>query len=504
MLPSHPMGEQMDDRDTVRRRARLFAETLRTLPLAAAVLDRDMRCIAHNPAWLAVHGRPTSESIVGRMNFEAFPWVPARYREVVARCLAGATERSDLDLFERPDGTAIHLRWVVTPWGDDTGRIDGVVIYAEDVSDQVATRRRLAERESLIHDFFEQASVGLNLCTMDGLWLESNKAFCDIIGYSQEEADGGLTYWQLTPRKYDAQEAVQLEKLRTTRRYGPYEKEFVRKDGRHVPVRLNGFLVEREGQTYIWSLIEDLTAQRALEADLEDERLKAIQASKLATVGEMAAGIAHELNNPLGIIDAYAFALEDARSRGDDSKADEALEAIRDAAARAGKIVHGLRKFTRQSRNDAPEDVDVASLVDEAVSLTSSRFRNHGVELAVEVSTKARVRGHSIELGQVLINLLNNAVDAVRSEGTRWVRVTAADAPGDQVRITVEDSGPGIAPELTSDVFRAFFTTKKVGEGTGLGLSISRSIIERHGGTLTYDAGAPHTRFVLGLPRIMP
>ena len=159
--------------------------------------------------------------------------------------------------------------------------------------------------------------MGLNLCTMDGLWLESNQAFCDIIGYTQAEADGGLTYWQLTPRKYDAQEQVQLEKLRTTRRYGPYEKEFIRKDGTLVPVRLNGFVVEREGKPYIWSLIEDLTAQRALEAELEDERLKAIQASKLATVGEMAAGIAHELNNPLGIIDAYAFALEDARARGD-------------------------------------------------------------------------------------------------------------------------------------------------------------------------------------------
>jgi len=497
------MGEVTEDEEAVRRRARLFAETIRTLPLGAAIFDREMRYLAHNEAWLGVMGHPRSESVVGKVHFEAFAWLPDTYKRVCQRCLEGATERSDLERFARPDGSVIDVRWVVTPWRDEKGRIDGVITYAEDMSEQVATRRRLEERESLIRDLFEQSPVGLNLCRMDGLWLESNKAFCDIIGYSQQEADGGLTYWQLTPRKYDAEEQVQLEKLRTTRHYGPYEKEFIRKDGRLVPVRLNGFLVEREGQTYIWSLIEDLTAQRALEADLEDERLKAIQASKLATVGEMAAGIAHELNNPLGIIDAYAFALEDARSRGDDSKADEALRTIRDAVARAGKIVHGLRKFTRQAKSDEPEDVEIASLVEESLGLTSSRFRNHGVDLTVDVTTKARVRGHSIELGQVLINLLNNAVDAVRGTETRWVRVTAADAPEGRVTITVEDSGPGIPQELRNDAFRAFFTTKKIGEGTGLGLSISRSIVEGHGGTLTYDGSAPSTRFVLTLPRIM-
>jgi len=475
---------------------------MKTLPLGVAVFDRDMRYVAHNRAWLVAHGRDDTEDLVGKSHYEVFPGIREEWRRVNERALAGATERSELDVFETPHGKLVYLRWVVAPWGAEPGRVDGIIIYAENVTEQEVTRRRLAERESLIRDLFEKSPVGLNLCTMDGLWLESNQAFCDIIGYTQAEADGALTYWQLTPRKYDAQEQVQLEKLRTTRRYGPYEKEFARKDGTLVPVRLNGFLVEREGQPYIWSLIEDLTAQRALEADLEDERLKAIQASKLAAVGAMAAGIAHEVNNPLSIIDAYAFALEDALARGDHTKTDENIRAIRDAVTRAGKIVHGLRRFTRESMNEPPEEIDVAPLVDEAIALCNPRLREHGVELRVDVDPNARVRGHSIELGQVLVNLLNNAVDAVREGDKRWIHVSATDDRVGVVTILVEDSGPGIPPELASDVFRAFFTTKKVGEGTGLGLSISRSIVERHGGTLTYDPTTPHARFVVRLPRV--
>lgn len=475
-------------------------QLLETLPLGTAVFDRDMRYVAHNRAWLRANGRDEAEDLTGQSHYDVFPGIPDHWRGVHQRTLAGATEKCDLDSFLLPSGETAYVRWVVAPWEGAPGRIDGIIIYAENITEHELTRRRLVEGESLIRDLFEQSPVGLNLCTMDGLWLESNQAFCDIIGYTQAEADSGLTYWQLTPRKYDAQERTQLEKLQTLRRYGPYEKEFVRKDGTLVPVRLNGFVVEREGKPFIWSLIEDLAAQRALERDLESERLKAIQSSKLASVGEMAAGIAHELNNPLGIIDAYAFALEDARRRGDDAKAEEHVRSIRAAVTRAGRIVHGLRKFTRESMNDPPEEIDVTSLVDEAVSLSEPRLREHGVAIKLEVEPNVRVRGRSIELGQVLVNLVANAIDAVRGRADKWVRVAVTKDEGGVATIAVLDSGPGIPADLASDVFRAFFTTKKVGEGTGLGLSISRSIVEGHGGTLTYEPVEERARFVIRLP----
>lgn len=476
---------------------RLLHELLRTLPLAAAIFDRDMRYLAHNAAWGAAHGESAERDLVGLLHYDVFA-IREEWREVHRRCLEGKSEERGEDFYDPPVGRREYLRWKVTPWRGTDLTIAGVVIYVERITDEVEVRRRLAEGETALRDLFESSPVGLNLCTMEGLWLESNPAFLDIIGYSREEADGGLTYWQLTPRKYDADEAAQLESLRVHGRYGPYEKEFVRKDGRLVPVRLNGFIVERQGKAHIWSLIEDLTAQRALEAQVEEERLKAIHSSKLAMMGEMAASFAHEINNPLGIIDAFAFTLKDAIAAKDTAHIDEAISAIRDAAARAGKIVHGLRKFARE--RDENSEIEISTIVEDAMNLCGARIRTHGVELKLAIETSSRVRGSSIALAQVVVNLLNNAFDAACMAPRKWIRLSAVDRAR-HVEISVEDSGAGVPAELEADVFRAFFTTKAVGAGTGLGLSISRSIIEGHGGTLTLDRGAAHTRFVVELPR---
>jgi len=486
--------------DTAAQARWLLDAVVGAVPLSAAVFDREMRYLAHNGSWIAAHGYQCDGDLRGRSHYEVFPEITEDWRSIHRRCMEGSTERRELDVFERADGGREYLRWVVSPWRKAEHEIGGIIIFVENITEQVITQRRLQEREALVDDLFQKSPVGLNLCRMDGLWVESNPAFLDIIGYNREEADGGLTYWQLTPRKYDADEAQQLERLRTTHHYGPYEKEFIRKDGKHVPVRLNGFLVEREGETYIWSLIEDLTAQRTLEVAVDQERVKAIQATKLATLGEMAAGIAHEINNPLGIIDAFAFVARDAVARGDATAAHEALEVIRDATERAGKIVHGLKRFARQSTDDT-ELVDVGKLVEDTLTLWRTRMRSDAAELSVSVEQDACVQARPVELGQVLVNLLNNAFDAARKSDDRWIDLTVAFDASDVV-ISVEDSGPPILPTVASEMFRAFFTTKPAGEGTGLGLSISREIIERHGGSLVLAAEVANTRFVVRIPRV--
>lgn len=487
----------MDDE----RAVRMLAELLRTLPLGAALFDRDMRYLAHNEAWLDAHAEPRGRDLVGALHYEVFPEIPERWREVNRRCLAGATERSRRDTFIRSDGRREHLGWTVSPWRDEAGEIGGLVIYVERVTAQVETEERLAEREDLIRDLFEQSPIGLNLCRMDGLWLESNPAFLGIIGYSREEADGGLTYWQLTPRRYDADEAVQLETLETQRRYGPYEKEFIRKDGRLVPVRLNGFLVHRDGEDFIWSLIEDLTTQRQLEARLEEERAKSIHATKLAVMGEMAASFAHEINNPLSIIDAYAFNIEQAGRRPDPALLAEGIFAIRDSVQRAGKIVQSLGKFARQTSDEPLVSIPLTSLVQESIDLCRARLRTSGVTVSFEAKSPLQVRGRAIELSQVIVNLINNGFDAVQTAQDKWLRIGVGEGADATAEISVEDSGPGVPAEIAERIFEPFVTTKPAGAGTGLGLSISRSIIERLGGSLTLDREKPFTRFVVALPR---
>jgi len=470
------------------------------MPWSVAIFDSDMRYIAHSKTWLSEHGITTDpdRSLVGELHYEVFAPVPAEWREMFRRGLElGETTHRAQAEFPRADGGHEILRVQVVPW-HDRGAIAGLIVYAENVSEHVATRRRFEEHDAMIRDLFEKSPIGLNLCRMDGLWVQSNPAFLDMIGYSREEADNGLTYWQLTPRSYDADEAVQLEQLRTTRRYGPYEKEFIQKSGRHIPVRLNGFLVERDGETYIWSIIEDLTAQRELENAVERERIKAIQTAKLATLGELAASIAHEINNPLQIIEAYAYMIGTMIEKGETADATAGLRAIREATARAASIVSGLKRYARKSALE-PERFDLARLVDDTVALWRLRVRSESVDLQVSL-TSVSVVGRPLEISQVVLNLLNNAFDAIKSAKESKVRVSV-ESSADRAWVAVENSGPRIPDAIAEEIFRAFFTTKPSGEGTGLGLSISREIVERYGGTLTLDRSTAMTRFVIELPK---
>ena len=347
---------------------------------------------------------------------------------------------------------------------------------------------------------FERSPVGMNLCRMDGLWLESNPAFLSMLGYTREEADGKLTYWELTPREYDAQEAVQLESLARTGRYGPYEKEFLRKDGTRIPVRLAGFIIEREGQRYIWSLIEDITERRRLEQSVETERLKAIRATKLAALGELAAGVAHEVNNPLAVIEGYLEVLRQVRRTGDLTLLDEAVEKIGQATDRAAEIVRRLRKIARDDSGAPPRRESLRRIVEQTLDLYRERLRSRGVALRLELAFDAQVLVRASEVSQVLITLINNATDAIDGRAERWIELRTEARPGGRVAIRVTDSGPGVEPALREKIFDPFFTTKEVGKGTGLGLSISHGIVHDLGGSLLLDEAPGGASFVVELP----
>lgn len=473
-----------------------LGEVMMAIPWSVAIFDRDMRYLAHSKSWLSAHGLTDDRNLVGLLHADVFTQHSERC-EVYRRGIElGETTRREQDVFARADGGVEILRTLVTPWRDPSAAIKGVVVCVENITEQVETRRRLTEHDALIRDLFDKAPIGLNLCRMDGTWVESNPAFVEMLGYTSQEA-AGLSYWQLTPHVYEDAELAQLEQLRTKRQYGPYEKEFLHKSGRHIPVRLNGFLIEREGETYIWSLIEDLTAQRKLEIDIEHERVKAIQTAKLATLGELAASIAHEINNPLQVVDAYAYLIGAMLERGQLGDAAAGLTAIREATARAATIVTGLKRYARKAAIE-PELFDLARLVDDTIALWRLRISSEHIEAQVSL-TSVSIIGRPVEIGHVVLNLLNNSFDAARTSERPVIRI-AVVADETVARIIVEDSGPPIPDAIADKIFHAFFTTK-VGEGTGLGLSISREIVERHAGTITLDRAAPVTRFVVELPR---
>lgn len=241
-------------------------------------------------------------------------------------------------------------------------------------------------------------------------------------------------------------------------------------------------------------LVEDMTDQRALETQL-------LQNEKLAAVGQLVSGVAHELNNPLTSIAGLAELLVEQGKAVPESR--EHLQVIRDQAERAGRIVRNLLTF---SRKGAPERmrVDLNDVATRATQLVAYEVRIRGIILTERLApTPVEVEGDLFELQSVVLNLLTNAIQAVgahRGAGAGTIEISTAIA-GTEARLAIADNGPGVRPDHLPLLFTPFFTTKEPGEGTGLGLSISYGIVEAHRGKLEYAAGPEGgARFVVHLP----
>jgi signal transduction histidine kinase len=171
---------------------------------------------------------------------------------------------------------------------------------------------------------------------------------------------------------------------------------------------------------------------------------------------------------------------------------------------RTGKIIKALRFFSRTGENDPYIEVSLESIWAESIDLCQTKFNFNRIELRFEpIPDHLYLYCNATQISQVILNLLDNAFDAVEEQMEKWVQLTVEEN-GRTVRLTVRDSGKGIAPENRSKIMEPFFTTKEVGKGTGLGLSISKGIVESHGGRLIYDESDPHTCFIVELPLSLP
>lgn len=236
-----------------------------------------------------------------------------------------------------------------------------------------------------------------------------------------------------------------------------------------------------EGAASVVVMVEDVTDQRALEAQL-------IQNEKMAAVGQLVSGVAHELNNPLTSIAGLSELLLEQQRLPTDAR--DHLQVIHEQADRAGRIVANLLTFARKGTPELAA-VDLDDVAQRTTLLIQAELKLRGITLARSAGEPAVVRGDRYEIQQVLLNLLTNAVHALSGMPAGAERVIRVETgrEGDRAFVRVSDTGPGIPAALTSRIFTPFFTTKQPGQGTGLGLSISYGIIDSHGGRLSYAPG---------------
>ncbi len=236
---------------------------------------------------------------------------------------------------------------------------------------------------------------------------------------------------------------------------------------------------------------------------IDEQRVAMIESSRLASLGEMSAGIAHEINNPLAIIYGRILILQrKLKSHPEFGGFAGEFEKIETMVQRISKIIDGLRAFSRDGSSDDKMNFELNKVITDIVDLCQARLNRYGVTLEIDCPESiVMLHGREVQISQVLINLVNNAADAISALGEKWVRVKI-EADHEQVQITVSDSGPGISAEIRNKMMQPFFTTKEIGKGTGLGLSISLGIINDHGGVLVYDDKARTTTFRITLPAV--
>ncbi len=247
-----------------------------------------------------------------------------------------------------------------------------------------------------------------------------------------------------------------------------------------------------------------LKMSTAADIELNEQKNIALQAAKMSALGEMVGGIAHEINTPLAAIKMFLNEAISELERGEQSDKDALADYIHKSDAtidRIAKIIKGLKTFARAGELDPFTDFSVQECIEDAVILCEDRFKSDSVDLRWEIpASTIMIECRPIEITQVLLNLMNNALDAVSKLPEKWVTVQVDDTP-DFVQFRVTDSGAGIPPEHLEKIFQPFFTTKEIGKGTGIGLSISVGIIKSHNGRLFIDPGHLNTSFVIEIPK---
>ncbi|MGF6721120.1 PAS domain S-box-containing protein [Paraburkholderia sp. GAS41] len=467
---------------------------LRDVPVSAAML----------PESLLYHVLRTRESVIlddaaGDSAFDSDPYISQqRARSILCLPLMNQAKLTG----------ALYLENNLTARVFSTSRIAVLKLVASQAAislENARLYRDLAEREAKVRRLVDANIIGILVWNAAGIVLEANDAFLRMVGYEREDLFSGRVRWRdLTPPEWRQNSERALAETAQTGRARPYEKEYFRKDGSRVPVIVGLATFEasrKEGVAFVLDLTERKRAEeQARQSELRYREVQAelAHANRVATMGQLAASIAHEVNQPIAATVANAWAALRWLS-AEPPELDEirlVLGRIVNDGSRAGSVIGRIRDLIRKAPR-RKEPVDMGAAIREVIELTQGEAMKSGASVHTHLAEGLPfIEGDRVEMQQVLLNLVINALEAMSSvsDGVRELLISTETTDSGDVLVSVRDSGPGFAPQVDERVFTPFYTTRPT--GLGMGLSICRSIIDAHGGRLWASANLPRGALV--------
>jgi len=407
-------------------------------------------------------------------------------------------------LYTDKDGIEFPVLESRTIIKDKDGKSQYIAITGIDITDIKQTIEELKSSEDRLKILFEFAPDAYYLTDLKGLIINSNKAAEELFGYKREELIGNnILKVKLLSADQIPKAAEILSRNRRGEATGPDEFIMNHKNGNKVSAEISTIPVKIGGQTLVLSIAHNITERKLAEKEKESLHAQLVQSEKMAAVGTLASGIAHEFNNLLQIIIGnvqFAQVTENLDERK------ESLDIILNTSRRATAIIKDLLFFSRKEKSEK-EICDVTGLVDSVVSLTKGNFKKQNIKIISRYESIPQIRVNRGEMQQVFLNIITNARDAMMPKGGKLEIVVRQDK--NNVVVNFKDTGIGIEKKNLSKVLEPFYTTKDSPKGvsmlvrTGLGLSVSYGIVKRHGGTIEVESQPGEgTTFTVKLPAI--
>jgi PAS domain S-box-containing protein len=390
-----------------------------------------------------------------------------------------------------PDGGKRYVSVSGLPVFDETGRFTGYRGVGRHITERKRAEEALRESEARFRTFVDHATDTFMLHREDGIVLDVNRNACESLGCSRDELIG------MTPFVFDLDlSATTWQRNREQLKAGDivnFESRYRRKDGTVLPVEVRMREFGQGRQRLIISLSRDITDRKRAAEALRDMQTELTHANRAAAMGQLTASIAHELSQPatamlcdseaaLSWLDSQTPNIQEVR---------QALVRIVEAADRARAVINWVRALVKKAPVQR-DSVEVNNAILDVIAMARSEVLRHGISLLTDLATGLPlIEGYRVQLQQVVLNLILNAVEAMSGldEGARELRISTTADASSGVLVAVRDTGPGLDPTVVNRLFEPFYTTKP--EGMGMGLAICHSIIEAHGGRLWASANEP-------------